>query len=146
MKVKILNPLLAPYPFTPATQGSAGIDLRACMQGTLRLTYGQQVTIATGVAVAIPHLWVGLIAPRSGLGSKGLTLANTTGVIDSDYRGEILLKVRFMGQEPLLINPMDRVAQLVIVPHYDYSEVEVVRDLDTTLRGVSGFGSTGVAA
>lgn len=145
MKIKIVNSMMLPFSFEPTTAGSAGIDLRAAVAHAYTLLPGYSpITMGTGIAVAIPVGYVGLITPRSGLGSRGLRLSNTVGVIDSDYRGEIMLKVEYVGEDNLVIAPTDRIAQMVVVPHYDYSQIQVVEELDSTVRGANGFGSTGV--
>ena len=143
MKIKILDPRIKPEMLQPATPGSAGIDLRACISEPEHWYHGDQVTIPTGIAMAIPKGMVGLIFPRSGLSTKaGIVLANTTGVIDSDYRDEVkvILLNRHRDTKRYVLSPLDRIAQLVVVPMTTY--VEVVEELDTTSR-TGGFGSTG---
>ena len=101
--------------------------------------------VKTGIKVAIPEHWVGLIIPRSGMGVKqGLALGNTVGCIDSNYRGELIIPITNRSVQMFDIKPMDRVAQLVIVPHYEYSKLEQVDELDATDRGTNGFGSSGI--
>lgn len=139
LKIKKLYPNV-PTP-TYATSGSAGIDLYATI--SVRTIEPEQVVTAnTGIAVSIPKGYVGLIMPRSGLGTKGLVLGNLTGVIDSDYRGEIILQLWNRSNTPILIENLDRVAQMLIVP-VAQPTIEVVDELDTTERGDKGFGSTG---
>ena len=101
-----------------------------------------KIRIDTKTHVEIPEGYVGLVFPRSGLGSKGLRLANSTGVIDSDYRGPIIVVLEFNGERPFKLCKGERFAQLVIVPHYVY-EMEFVDELSDTERGEDGFGSTG---
>ena len=125
-------------------KGDAGIDIRACIDRTLIIDVGEQALIDSGLQVAIPEFWVGKVYPRSGLGTKkGAVLANTVGIIDSIYRGNVLVMLKNKGKEPLIIEPMDRIVQMVVVPHYDYSLLEEVRELSSTERGSGGFGSTG---
>ena len=133
------------YPNVPtpayATSGSAGIDLYATVS-VRTIEPDQVVTANTGIAVSIPEGYVGLITPRSGLGTKGLVLGNLTGVIDSDYRGEIILQLWNRSNTPIIISHLDRVAQMLIVP-VAQPVIELVDELDTTERGDKGFGSTG---
>jgi dUTP pyrophosphatase len=144
MKVKILDSRITPDMLKPATEYSAGIDLRACIDTPIGLYPNDQVMVPTGIAVAIPEGFVGLIAPRSGMSTKhGIILANTVGVIDSDYRGEVKLAVWRRPKEAskFIIEPMERLAQLIVVPFQNI--VEIVEELDATVRGTGGFGSTG---
>lgn len=143
MRIKIIDERLHEVSLKPKTMGSAGIDLYACIYGGTELEPGERKIIKSGMAVEIPLGWVGLIIPRSSTGVMGLNLSNTTGVIDSDYRGEIALPVVNNGSEEITIFAMDRIAQLVLVPHYDYTYMEVVDELSATERGTGGFGSTG---
>ena len=136
------------YPNGPtpvyATSGSAGIDLYAPLQeDSITLESNAIHFINTGIAVSIPKGYVGLITPRSGLGTKGLVLGNLTGVIDSDYRGEIILQLWNRSDTTITINNLDRVAQMLIVPVVQ-PIIKVVDELDATERGDKGFGSTGV--
>lgn len=129
---------------TRATEGSAGYDLAAYFEGSDDfdiIVNREAVTVRTGVSVAIPNGHVGLVYMRSSLGVKGVVLANGTGVIDSDYRGEILLKLATL-KYPVAIDHGERIAQLVIVPILT-PELEQVQTLDETERGTGGFGSTG---
>lgn len=135
-----------------ATAGSAGLDLCACLDAPLTLerhtTSADQdqwncVKVPTGLAMAIPEGYVGLIFARSGLATKhGLTPANCVGVIDSDYRGEIVVALVNLGAEDYVIQPGERIAQLVIVPFAQPALVEA-NALSQTDRGTGGFGSTG---
>lgn len=127
---------------------AAGMDLRMNIQtaqGYTPLMRGESIMFGTGVKVKIPRGWVGLIMPRSGLGFKyEIRLANTTGVIDSDYRGEIMVKMRNCGEEDVMLEDFERVCQMVIVPHYKVHEnLQFVDSLDDTDRGESGFGASG---
>lgn len=143
MKVKIVNH--APWPAPAyATEGSAGMDLRAHLDGPVTLHPLQRRLIPTGIAIELPPGYEAQIRPRSGLSiKKGLTLVNTPGTIDSDYRGEIQLIVVNLSEEPQTIEPGDRVAQMVIA-RYEHIEWEEVEQLSDTERGSGGFGSTGV--
>lgn len=132
-----------------ATPGSAAMDLCACLDAPLVLPaagtgelYCQMVP--TGLAMAIPEGYVGLIFARSGLASKhGIAPANCVGVIDSDYRGEIMVGLQNSGESDYTVQPGDRIAQLMITPVIQ-AQLCMVDDLDETQRGAGGFGSTGV--
>lgn len=129
---------------THATDGSAGLDLRACPEASLRLEPGDTVLIPTGIAlhIADPNL-AGMILPRSGLGHKhGIVLGNLVGLIDSDYQGQLMVSCWNRGREAFSIEPGDRIAQLVIVPVVQ-AEFECVAAFDDSVRGEGGFGSTG---
>ena len=146
MQVQIIDERLKADQFKPSTPGSAGVDLRACTQDIITLNPGIQTMIGTGIKLAIPYGWVGMIFPRSGLGAKGLILGNTVGIIDSDYRGEIKLIINNESLDCKTINiqPLDRIAQLVIIPHYPHNAVSINhKPLPGTIRGKNGFGSTG---
>ncbi|MCL6560494.1 MAG: dUTP diphosphatase [Firmicutes bacterium] len=127
-----------------ATAGSAGLDLPACLDGPLAVPPGARVKIPTGIAIEIPHRHiVGLVFPRSGLATKhGISLANAVGVIDSDYKGEIIVAVMNQGGREYVIKPGERVAQIVFVPVFKITLKEV-SELNDTDRGAGGFGSTG---
>jgi dUTP pyrophosphatase len=157
LKLKPLSPKLGkeiPLP-AYATAGSAGMDLRACIDEPLTLP-GQEVTlegrastcrvkVPTGLALAIPEGYVGLIFARSGLATKfGVAPANCVGVIDSDYRGEVLVSLSNSGSEDYTVQPGERIAQLVLMPVLQ-PQVTVTDTLDDTDRGQGGFGSTGKA-
>ena len=146
LKLKAVSPLvgqLVPLP-SRATAGSAGWDLYACLEEELTVAPRQLVTIPTGIAMALPGPeYVGLIFARSGLGVKhGISLSNGVGVIDSDYRGELLVGLTNLSDVPYTIKPGDRIAQLVVMP-VALPQVELVAELDQTHRGDGGFGSTG---
>ena len=126
-----------------ATEGSAGYDLSADIHEKVEIKCGEIVMIPTGVALEIPAGYVGLVFSRSGLGAKhGVTLANSVGVIDSDYRGEISVPLICTKKEGYTVEPQERVAQIVIVPFFAEELVEV-SELSDTERGEKGFGSTG---
>ncbi len=125
------------------TGGSAGMDLRACLTEPLTLTPGARALVATGFRVEIPAGHEGQVRPRSGLAVRhGVTLLNTPGTIDADYRGEVKVLVVNLGQEPFTVRHGDRVAQLVI-GRVVTSEAEEVESLSDTARGEGGFGHTG---
>lgn len=127
-----------------ATAGAAGMDLRACIDAPLRLLPGETKLIPTGIAIhlADPGM-AAMILPRSGLGHKhGIVLGNLVGLIDSDYQGEVFVSLWNRGQEAFSLNPLDRIAQLVVVPVLQVA-FNVVDQFETSQRGAGGFGSTG---
>ncbi len=123
-----------------ATQGAAGLDLYACLDEPLAIPPGQLVRIPTGIAVAIPDGFVGLVRDRSSLAMAGLH--TVAGVIDSDYRGEVLVAARNSGPEPIVVRSGERVAQMLLIPCPQLTVAEVPA-LPPTKRGDGGFGSTG---
>jgi dUTP pyrophosphatase len=127
-----------------ATEGSAGLDLPACLDAPLVVPPGTRMKVPTGLAIEIPDRHIaGLVFPRSGLATKhGISLANAVGVIDSDYKGEIIVAVFNQSQQEYVIKPGERIAQLVFVPVFR-STLEEVDSLADTGRGSGGFGSTG---
>ena len=127
-----------------ATPGSAGLDLRACIDSTITLNPGETVLIPTGMAIHLDNTYyAALILPRSGLGHKhGIVLGNLVGLIDSDYQGQLMVSCWNRGQTVFELNPMERIAQLVIVPVVQ-AEFHLVDDFDKTEHGEGGFGSTG---
>ncbi len=127
-----------------ATAGSAGLDLRACLDEPLTLRPGESALVPSGLAIhlADPGL-AAVIIPRSGLGHKhGIVLGNLVGLIDSDYQGQVLVSCWNRGREPFIVNPLERIAQLVVVPVVQV-ELNVVESFDESGRGAGGFGSTG---
>jgi len=129
-----------------ATAGAAGFDLRAAVSGDgpLSLAPGERMLVPTGFACAIPHGYEMQIRPRSGLAVKhGVSVVNSPGTVDSDYRGPLMVCLINLGREPFIIHRGDRIAQAVIAPAPQMALMEV-DDLDATTRGESGFGSTGV--
>ena len=144
--VKILDPRLTDALPTYATPGSAGLDLRACLDAPLTLEPGQTQMINTGMAIHIADPgYAALVLPRSGLGSKsGIVLGNLVGLIDSDYQGPLMCAMWNRGQAAFTLNPLDRIAQLVIVPVIQV-QFNVVTDFVASSRGAGGFGSTGHA-
>lgn len=127
-----------------ATAGSAGLDLRACVPETLTIAAGQTILIPTGIAIHIEDPgYAALILPRSGLGHKhGIVLGNLVGLIDSDYQGQLMVSTWNRSLGPFVLNPLDRIAQLVIVPVIQVT-FQVVEDFAATRRGAAGFGSSG---
>lgn len=125
------------------TVGAAGADLHACLSNTITIAPGETKKIPTGIAISIPNGYGGFVFARSGLATKhGLAPANKVGVIDSDYRGEIMVALHNHSTEIRLIEPKQRIAQLVILPCYKPEFIEV-DTLDSTDRADGGFGSTG---
>ena len=146
VQVRILNPKIGteiPFP-QYATKGSAGLDLRACIDAPLIIEANTTHLIPTGIAVYIqnPHL-AGVILPRSGLGHKhGIVLGNLVGLIDSDYQGELMISCWNRGHDAFTLNVAERIAQLVIVPVVQ-AKFELVETFQSSHRGEGGFGSTG---
>lgn len=127
-----------------ATAGASGLDVRACIDVDVTLEPGERTLIPTGLSVEFPHGFEVQARPRSGLAiSKGLSMVNTPGTIDADYRGEIKIIVINLGQEPITIKDQERIAQLVVCPVIQ-AEIVEVEDLAESERGSGGFGSTGV--
>lgn len=128
---------------SPASAGSAGVDLLAALAEPLVLAPGARAAVPTGVTLALPAGWEGQVRPRSGLALRhGVTLLNSPGTIDSDYRGEVKVILANLGAEPVTINRGERIAQLVVAP-VTRVVFERVASLPETLRGAGGFGSTG---
>ena len=126
-----------------ATEESAGLDLSALLENPVTVNPHEIVKIPTGIAIELEKGYAGLIYPRSGLATKhGISLANCVGVVDSDYRGEVLVAVINHSDTPFTINSGERIAQLVISPVI-LPEIEVTDNLNDTERGTGGFGSTG---
>jgi len=129
---------------TPASPGSAGLDLRAAVAAELTLQPGERALVPTGLSVAIPIGWEGQVRPRSGLAIRhGISIVNAPGTIDSDYRGEVSVLLVNHGQEPFTLRRGDRIAQL-LVARAEPSEWQEEEELPGTSRGEGGFGSTGV--
>jgi deoxyuridine 5'-triphosphate nucleotidohydrolase len=146
LKVRILDARIGKdFPLPQyATGGSAGLDLRACLDGPLLLEPGKAELLPTGISIYVedPGL-AAVILPRSGLGHKhGIVLGNLVGLIDSDYQGQLMVSVWNRGREPYTVQPGERIAQLVIVPVVQV-ELEVVEDFAATSRGAGGFGHSG---
>tara|TARA_B110000046_G_C12873133_1_gene346911 strand:- start:319 stop:774 length:456 start_codon:yes stop_codon:yes gene_type:complete len=146
LQLRILSPLIGDKIPLPAysTEGSAGLDLRACIESELTLGPTDTVLIPTGISVFIedPSL-AAMILPRSGLGHKhGIVLGNLVGLIDSDYQGELMVSCWNRGQSSFTINPGDRIAQMILVPVVQ-AEFTIVDQFQETDRGADGFGSSG---
>ncbi len=144
LDVKVLDPRLRTQLPGYATAGAAGLDLRACIDAPLALAPGDTQLVPTGIAI---HLgdpgYAALVLPRSGLGHKhGIVLGNLVGLIDSDYQGEIMVSCWNRGRESFTIQPLERIAQLVVVPVVRV-EFNVVEEFAASDRGAGGFGSTG---
>ena len=144
LQVKILDPRLSGQLPAYATPGSAGLDLRACLDAPLTIAPGATHLIPTGLAVHLADPgYAGLILPRSGLGHKhGIVLGNLVGLIDSDYQGPLMVSCWNRGTQPFRLEPLERLAQFVIVPIVQ-AAFEVVQDFAASARGDGGFGSTG---
>ncbi len=146
LQVRILDPRVGREISLPrrATTGSAGLDLRACLDAPLTLEPGQTHLVPTGIAIHLddPGL-AAVLLPRSGLGHQhGIVLGNLVGLIDSDYQGQVMVSVWNRGGHPFTIEPGDRIAQMIVVPVVPV-ELEVVSRFDETVRGAGGFGSSG---
>ncbi len=144
LQVKILDPRLSGGLPAYATPGSAGLDLRACLDAPLMIEPGTTHLIPTGLAVHLADPgYAGLILPRSGLGHKhGIVLGNLVGLIDSDYQGPLMVSCWNRGAQSFRLEPLERLAQFVIVPIVQ-ATFEVVQDFAASARGEGGFGSTG---
>lgn len=146
LQVKALSPKIGteiPAPFY-ASPGAAAMDLHACTDQDLTLAPGERCVVPTGIAIALPSAqYVALVFARSGLGIKhGIIPSNCVGVIDSDYRGEVMVGLHNTGDAAYTIKPGDRIAQLAVMPVV-HAQVTLVQELDDTSRGAGGFGSTG---
>ncbi len=146
LKIKALSPKIGheiPAPFYAST-GAAAMDLHACLDEPLAIPAGQRRSVPTGLAIALPSAdYVALVYARSGLGIKhGIAPANCVGVIDSDYRGELLVGLQNSSDQEYVIQPGDRIAQLMVAPVIQ-AKITMVDELDETARGAGGFGSTG---
>lgn len=142
--LKILDPRVAEQLPAYATPGSAGLDLRACLDGPITLKPGETQLIPTGLAIHLADAgYAAVILPRSGLGHKhGIVLGNLVGLIDSDYQGQLMVSLWNRGQTEFVLQPFERMAQLVIVPVVQ-AEFRVVEEFSDSDRGTGGFGSTG---
>ena len=146
VELKILNPKIAEQLPAYATSGSAGLDLRACLDTAVTLQPGETYLIPTGLAIHLDNpAYAAVLLPRSGLGHKhGIVLGNLVGLIDSDYQGELKISAWNRSQTPFTIEPFERIAQMVIVPVV-HAEFKVVDEFAASQRGEGGFGSTGKA-
>lgn len=142
--VKILDPRMQDQLPKHATEGSAGLDLRACLDAPITIKPGETHLVPTGLAIHIGDpAYAAMILPRSGLGHKhGIVLGNLVGLIDSDYQGQLMISTWNRGDTEFVLNPMERLAQLIIVPVVRV-EFNIVADFDSSERGTGGFGSTG---
>jgi dUTP pyrophosphatase len=142
--IKILDPRMKDQLPAYATEGSAGLDLRACIDAPITIEPGATVLIPTGLAIHLADPgYAAMILPRSGMGHKnGIVLGNLVGLIDSDYQGQLMVSTWNRGQAAFTLNPMERLAQLIVVPVLQVG-FNVVDEFDTSLRGAGGFGSTG---
>lgn len=142
--IKILDPRMKDQLPQYATPGSAGLDLRACIDAPLTLEPGQTALVPTGLAIHLADRgYAAMILPRSGLGHKnGIVLGNLVGLIDSDYQGQLMVSTWNRGASPFTLQPLDRLAQLIVVPVLQVG-FNVVEDFATSDRGAGGFGSTG---
>ncbi len=142
--IKILDARMQELLPAYATPGSAGLDLRACIDEAITIEAGQTVLIPTGLAIHIGDpSYAAMILPRSGMGHKnGIVLGNLVGLIDSDYQGQLMVSTWNRGQHAFTLNPMERLAQLIVVPVLQVG-FNVVDEFDTSERGAGGFGSTG---
>lgn len=146
LKVKAVSPKIGtdiPLPYY-ATPGSAAMDLHACLDEAVTIPARGRTVVPTGIAIALPSPdYVALVFARSGLGIKhGVAPSNCVGVIDSDYRGEVMVGLQNSGDTDYTIQPGDRIAQLMVIPVVQ-AQVRMVDELDETRRGSGGFGSTG---
>ena len=144
LDVKILDERVRSQLPAYATNGSAGLDIRACIDEPITLKPGDAALIPSGLAIHLgdPGL-AAILIPRSGLGHKsGIVLGNLVGLIDSDYQGQVFVSCWNRGQEAFVVNPLERIAQMVVVPVVQV-QLNVVESFDESARGAGGFGSTG---
>ena len=146
LDVKIIDPRMAEQLPAYATPGSAGLDLRACLDGPLTLAANAWQLVPTGIAIYLSDPgYAAMILPRSGLGHKhGIVLGNLVGLIDSDYQGQLMVSAWNRSNTAFTIEPMERIAQLVIVPVVQ-ARFRVVEGFEASARGEGGYGSTGTA-
>jgi dUTP pyrophosphatase len=146
LEVKILDERIRGMLPHYATAGAAGLDLRACIASPLILNPGDSQLVSSGIAIHVGDPgYAAMVLPRSGMGAKnGIVLGNLVGLIDSDYQGPLMVSVWNRGKSAFTIQPLDRIAQLIVVPVLQV-EFEVVEDFAASTRGAGGFGSTGKA-
>jgi len=144
LQVKILDERMRNQMPSYGTPGSAGLDLRACIDAAIEIAPGQTVLVPTGLSIFVEDpRYAALILPRSGLGHKhGIVLGNLVGLIDSDYQGQLMVSTWNRSSIPFTLEPMERLAQLVIVP-IQQVELKIVDEFAESSRGTGGFGSTG---
>jgi dUTP pyrophosphatase len=146
LQVKILDERIRSMLPHYASPGAAGLDLRACLEKPLALEPGESQLVSSGIAIHVGDPgYAAVILPRSGLGAKnGIVLGNLVGLIDSDYQGPLMISVWNRGMSAFTIQPLDRIAQLIVVPVVQV-QFEVVEEFAASARGAGGFGSTGKA-
>ena len=144
LDVRVLDPRLLTQLPEYATPGSAGLDLRACIDAPLVIQPGETVLVPAGIAIHLDDSrYAAMVLPRSGLGHKhGIVLGNLVGLIDSDYQGQISVSLWNRGQSEFMVQPMDRIAQMIVVPVLQV-HFNVVSEFTASSRGAGGFGSTG---
>jgi dUTP pyrophosphatase len=144
LDIKIMDARLRDSPPAYSTAGSAGLDLRACLEAPLQLAPGATALVPSGIAIHLSDPgYCALVLPRSGLGHRnGIVLGNLVGLIDSDYQGQLMVSLWNRGTEPFVVQPMDRIAQLIVVPVVQVA-LNVVDSFGASERGAGGFGSTG---
>ena len=144
LEVKVLDERIRGMLPRYATAGAAGLDLRACIDSPLSLHPGDSRLVSSGLAIHVADpAYAAVVLPRSGLGAKsGIVLGNLVGLIDSDYQGPLMISMWNRGASPFTIQPLDRIAQLIVVPVVQV-ELEVVEEFAASARGAGGFGSTG---
>ena len=144
LQVKILDERMRAMMPSYATAGSAGLDLRACIENAIEINPGQTVLVPTGLSIYLEDpRYAAMILPRSGLGHKhGIVLGNLVGLIDSDYQGQLMVSTWNRGSSVFKLEPLERIAQLIIVP-IQQVELRIVEDFVESGRGAGGFGSTG---
>ena len=144
LQVKILDERMRSTMPSYATAGSAGLDLRACIEAAIEINPGQTVLVPTGLSIYIEDpRYAAMILPRSGLGHKhGIVLGNLVGLIDSDYQGQLMVSTWNRGSSVFKLEPLERIAQLIILP-IQQVELRIVEDFVESGRGAGGFGSTG---
>jgi dUTP pyrophosphatase len=144
LDIKILDARLRDSLPAYSTAGSAGLDLRACLETALPLAPGASTLVPSGIAIHLADPgYCALVLPRSGLGHRhGIVLGNLVGLIDSDYQGQLMVSLWNRGSEPFVVQPMDRIAQLIVVPVVQVT-LNVVDSFGASERGAAGFGSTG---
>jgi dUTP pyrophosphatase len=144
LDVKILDPRIREMLPQYGTPGAAGLDLRACLDAPLSLSPGESKLVSSGISIHIGDPgYAAIVLPRSGLGAKnGIVLGNLVGLIDSDYQGPLMVSLWNRGAAAFTVQPLDRIAQLVVVP-VQQVEFNVVEEFQSSSRGAGGFGSTG---
>jgi dUTP pyrophosphatase len=144
LDVKILDPRIREMLPQYGTPGAAGLDLRACLDKPLTLQPGESQLVPSGIAIHIADPgYAAIVLPRSGLGAKnGIVLGNLVGLIDSDYQGQVFVSLWNRGQSVFTVQPLDRIAQMVVIPVQQVA-FNIVDDFEASSRGAGGFGSTG---